>query len=317
MSQSMEFIEGHLRRRRLVDTHYDIQDVRMRTESRLRQMPKQVHSLYVAPLKKIEADLEKEISKSLLDESIFVKFFSRVRGVGPLISGFIISQTMIRFDLVSVKEFERARDLLDDPGATEPAPFTPTQIRLSQKTKEGAYRVPQIRGIGESPTPSAYWRWWGLDVEETGQGPERRKGEQVHYNPKLRAFSWRIKRSFKMQKAHKSFYRRIYDNYKKRIFENSRMRRVNGREVWIPPFSEILKDHKACPFYEECKSKLTKRAEPSCRGHWDNMAIKYATKVFLSHVWEQWRILEGLPVRQPYALEKLGHHVYIEWEPDR
>jgi hypothetical protein len=313
----LEPVERYLAIRRKVDSHYDIKDVRMRTESRLRQMPQQTYGLYVKPLKDLEEATKKDIAQSIEDEPIYVKFFSRVRGVGPLISGFIISQTMIRFELVSAKEFERARALLDDPEVTEPAPFTPTQIRLSQKTKEGAYRVPQIRGIGMSPTVSAYWKWWGLHVEETGRGPRKKRGDKLDYNPNLRAFSWRIKRSFKMQKAQKSFYRRIYDGYKKRIFENPRRIKVNGVEVLSPPFSEILKNPEACPRYEQCKAILKRRAEPACRGCLDNMAVKYATKVFLSHVWEQWRLIEGLPIRQPYAIEKLGHHVYIDWEPDR
>ncbi|MBU2527642.1 MAG: hypothetical protein KKC03_13685 [Bacteroidetes bacterium] len=313
----MEPIEKYLKLRRLVDAFYDIQDVRMRTANRLRQMPKQTYNLYVGALKKTEGDLKKEISAILTNEPIFIKFFSRVRGVGPLISGFIISQTMIRFDQVTKKEFEKARDLLDDPEATEQAPFTPTQIRLSQKTKAGAYRVPQIRGIDKAPTVSAYWKWWGLHVEETGRGPRRTRGEKLNYNPKLRAFSWRIKRSFKMQPRLKSFYRRLYDRYKKRVFDNPRTITMKSRKVRSPPFSEILKKPQLCPRYESCKASLVNREEPACRGCLDNMAMKYACKVFLSHVWEQWRIQEGLAVRVPYAIEKLGHQTYIDWEPDR
>ena len=295
----MEPIERYLRLRRLVDTFYDIQDVRMRTANRLRQMPKQTYNLYVGQLKGLERDLKKEISGSLKDEPIFLEFFSRVMGVGPLISGFIISQTMIRFDQIPKKEFEKARDLLDDPEATEPAPFTPTQIRLSQKTKAGAYRVPHIRGIDKFDNPSNYHSWWGLGIDpETGRSPRRTRGEKLGYSPKLRAFSWRIKNSFKRQKALKSFYRRVYDGYKKRLFDNGRESKAFGRKAWSPPFSVILKNPEACPHYEPCKATLKKRKEPACKGHLDNMAMKYVAKVFLTHVWEQWRILKGLPVRR-------------------
>lgn len=36
-------------------------------------------------------------------------------------------------------------------------------------------------------------------------------------------------------------------------------------------------------------------------------AMRKMEKIFLSHLWEQWRILEGLPVREPYAMEYLAH----------
>lgn len=313
----LELIEWYIILRRLVDSFYDIQDVRMRTANRLRQMPQQA-ILYVGQLKKLEDKLKGQIAGMLKQEPIYLSFFSRVMGVGPLIGGFVISQTMIRFDLISRENFERAKDLLDDPEAKEPAPFTVTQIRLSQKTEKGGYRVPQLRGIGNFVNPSNYHSWWGLGVEEeTGQSPKRAEGKKLKYNPKLRMFSWRIGRSFKMQKALKSFYRRIYNGYKKRLFENPRTIKVNGKMVLSPPFSEILKDHKVCPRYQDCKDRLTKREEPACKGHWDNMSIRYADKIFLEHTWEQWSMLEGLPIRKPYAIEKLGHRTYINWEPDR
>lgn len=313
----MEPLERYLRLRRYVDVLYDMQDVRMRTENRFRQMPGTAE-IYVKPLLKIEADLTQQIDGMLQTEPIYDQFFRQVRGVGPRISGFIISQTMIKFEEVSKEEFKRARDLLDDPESTEPAPFTTMQIQLSQKTKAGAYRVPHLRGIGKFDNPSRYHSWWGLGIDpETGRSPRRVRGERLGYSPKLRSFSWRIKRSFKMQKAHKSFYRRIYDRYKKRLFEKPRESKAFGRKAWSPPFSEILKNPEACPHYKPCKASLKKRKEPACRGHWDNMAMKYACKIFLTHTWEQWRMIEGLPVRQPYALAKLGHTTYIEWEPDK
>ncbi len=36
-------------------------------------------------------------------------------------------------------------------------------------------------------------------------------------------------------------------------------------------------------------------------------AVRKMMKIFLQHMWERWRALEGLPVREPYVLEKMGH----------
>jgi hypothetical protein len=29
--------------------------------------------------------------------------------------------------------------------------------------------------------------------------------------------------------------------------------------------------------------------------------------MFFNHLWETWRRLEGLPIKDPYPIEKLGH----------
>jgi hypothetical protein len=51
-----------------------------------------------------------------------------------------------------------------------------------------------------------------------------------------------------------------------------------------------------------------------------NASMRKMIKVFLSHLWERWRTLEGLPTRGLYVNEYLGHSTYFEatefgWEP--
>ena len=46
--------------------------------------------------------------------------------------------------------------------------------------------------------------------------------------------------------------------------------------------------------------------------HRHNAAMGKMIKVWLSHLWEVWRKLEGLPVRNIYAQDKLGHNHYIK-----
>ena len=45
--------------------------------------------------------------------------------------------------------------------------------------------------------------------------------------------------------------------------------------------------------------------------HRHHAAMRKMIKVWLSHLWEVWRTLEGLPVRNIYAEDKLGHNHYI------
>jgi hypothetical protein len=45
-------------------------------------------------------------------------------------------------------------------------------------------------------------------------------------------------------------------------------------------------------------------------GHKHNAALRKMVKLWLSHLWEAWRELEGLPTRPPYALEYLKHNTH-------
>jgi len=51
--------------RRLVDVLYDVQDVRIRTQNRLRQFPSETSKLYVTRLMKMEMDLQNQVEGML------------------------------------------------------------------------------------------------------------------------------------------------------------------------------------------------------------------------------------------------------------
>lgn len=268
MSEELN-IEEMLKLRRLVDVLYDTQEVRMRTANRLRLMPKDVKETSVDPMLKVEADLTKQIEGFLARVPIYTDFLYHVRGVGPRISGCIISQTAIKFDQVEKEKLKN---------------YSETQQRLSQKTEKGLYLVPVPRGIGAFDTVSKYWKWWGLGVTN-GEGDKRRRGQTLNYNPKMKTLAWKIGKQFVMQGE------RYKMHYKLEKMKLTAVRLPLG----------------VCHKYEECMKKLTKRKTPACKGHVDAMARRKAVKLFVSHVWERWRILEDLPVRVPYAHEYLGH----------
>jgi len=46
------------------------------------------------------------------------------------------------------------------------------------------------------------------------------------------------------------------------------------------------------------------------KGHQHFAAIRKVEKMFLSHLWATWRTVEGLPVRNLYVIEHLGHQYY-------
>lgn len=292
----MNEIERYLNLRRLVDVLYDIQDVRMRTANRLRQMPKSTSKIYVQPFLDMEKNVTQGIDVMLGDIPIYTEFLQHIRGVGPRISGCIVGETMIKFERVLKEEYEEAKSQVNnetqDEGVSQKksetqnpsAMFSKEQLRLALKTEKGGYLIPVLRGIGTFSTVSRYWAWWGLHVVD-GHAAKRKRGQEINWNPKMRTLSWKIGKQFVRQGLG---YRSIYDREKDRLTE---LRMPLGK----------------CPQYEECKAKLKKRKEPACKGHIHNMAKRKTVKLFLSHLWERWRRLEGLPVRGPYAIEKMGH----------
>lgn len=112
-------------------------------------------------------------------------------------------------------------------------------------------------------TISALWRFAGYAVID-GERERPVKGEQLHYNIRLKTTVYLVATSFLRTN---SPYRKFYDNAKE-YYANSR--------DW---------------------TKL----------HVHNAAMRKMSKMFLSHLWLVWRQLEGLPVREPYVKEKLGH----------
>ncbi|KPL72238.1 hypothetical protein ADN00_15585 [Ornatilinea apprima] len=64
------------------------------------------------------------------------------------------------------------------------------------------------------------------------------------------------------------------------------------------PYRRVYDD--ARQYYEANRKDWTK-------AHIHNAALRKMVKVFLAHLWNEWRILEGLPTKPLYVNEKLGH----------
>ncbi len=61
--------------------------------------------------------------------------------------------------------------------------------------------------------------------------------------------------------------------------------------------------------YDESKEFYTRTKPDWTKGHCHNAARRRMTKLFLSHLWTEWRRAEGLPVSDPYVAAYLGHKV--------
>jgi hypothetical protein len=144
---------------------------------------------------------------------------------------------------------------------------------------------PELHHRSGYPYISSLWKHCGLDPDGA---KGRKKGEILHYNPKLKTLAWKIADSFVKQRTHP--YRGIYDNEK--VIQQER----------VYPIGHLKKNFGGK--YKDSDVKLTKL-------HVELRARRKMIKIFLQHYWLVGRTLKGLPVSMPYQFEKLGHKSFI------
>lgn len=263
-SNKMNDLEKHLRIRRLTDIYYDVQDVRIRTANRLRNFPSKSKTGYPQELLKIEKHTKAELLMCLETVPIYAKWLSKVKGIGPCLGGGLLSVIMIRFSL---------NKSLED--------YSEIQKQHALKTKDSAFRVPEIRGISAFANVSKLWKFCGLDVVD-GHAPKRRRGQMVTWSPKMRTLCWKIGESFV---KNGDYYRSRYEEFRK----------IEDEREFI--CSVCKKNH---PKATQC-----------IKGHRYARAKRKTVKMFLAHLFDRWYRLEGLKPPEPYAKGFLGHSTYI------
>jgi hypothetical protein len=103
-------------------------------------------------------------------------------------------------------------------------------------------------------------------------------GQLLDYNPDFKQLCFLIGDQFIKQRE--SPYRKLYDQFRLE-YENR---------------PDLMKERDE-----------RKKGESKGTGHINDMARRKAVKIFLSHLWEEWRTLEGLPTPEPYSFAVLGH----------
>ncbi len=63
---------------------------------------------------------------------------------------------------------------------------------------------------------------------------------------------------------------------------------------------------------KKTKGKGGTTVETTGTDHINKMAMRKMVKIFLQHLWVEWRTLENLPVSDPYVIARMGHSDYIK-----
>lgn len=164
-----------------------------------------------------------------------------------------------------------------------------------------------------APTASSVWAWCGLSVVD-GHAQRRQKGQKANFNPWLKSKVLAVLGG-SLLKAN-SPWRKFYDDYKHRL-QSQRLPVCgacgNKGLVAVEPEagSSAVPAKQAC---HNCNGGAGPIPWGNSDGHRHNAAMRYMVKMFLAEFWKQWRTLEGLPVREPYAEQYLGlkHHTREE-----
>lgn len=190
--------------KRLTDVYYDMQDLRIRTANRLRQLPQKTVQVYPDELKKLELQIKKQVEELLQHQPIYTEWLKKIKGISTCLGGGLISCINVKF--VTVPNLKKATEL---------------QTKYAMKTKDketgkAAFLVPEVRGIAAFATVSKLWAYCGMNVTEEGKAPRRQKGQTVTWSPKMRVLCWKIGKSFIMTgDFYQDLYKQIKEQYLK------------------------------------------------------------------------------------------------------
>lgn len=151
----------------------------------------------------------------------------------------------------------------------------------------GIISIFEKNGIGAFETVSSMWSYCGLGVVD-GKAPRKTKGGDSKWNHKARAMLIGVLGP-SFLKSQSSPYVEIYYDEKEQQLKKTYKK------------GELEKNYHG---YEKEDTKLL-------LGHAHNRAMRKTVKIFISHLYDEWRKSEGLPVREPYCFEKLGHTTKI------
>lgn len=142
-----------------------------------------------------------------------------------------------------------------------------------------------IDDISTFENTSQLWRYSGYAVIE-GKAERNKTGEKSHFNRRLKSELFLLAESF--IKSQSPQYVHFYYEEKDRL-----------RELYPEPIED--KNSAWGKLYTD--------------QHIHRMAVRKMVKIFLNHLWVEWRTAEGLSVTMPYAIEFLPTHThYIAYQ---
>jgi hypothetical protein len=276
--------------RALCDSYESVQKMRIAAENRLRAVLQRrdeydTHRIsllenHVRDLENVEKGLVKQSETILSSYPIYTKFLSKVKGVGPK-----TSLRLLSLDLDIHKELS---DWYAYFGLT-PVYYACTcegghKILLPKDPRSTGATCSMKQKVGEATDEvgqvQAQMERCGKPIVDVDVRPPRRiKGFLHFWNPRAKKLVFLVS-DWWLKNANRSFYGQYLLKQKQKAIQRGGKYVRDGR----PSIVATL------------------------------YGRRLAFKLFLAHVYQAWRELEGLPSRLPYSFEFLGHDDFISWQ---
>ncbi len=303
----------------LVNNLYDVQKTRIGMSNRNQALQEkdreEIFDEYVVRLKKLEKDIVKDMQGLITQFSISTWMLGQ-RGIGPSLTGQTIS--MIR----DIGRFDNISKLWAYSGMATMYICTECNKRWLEDNKKGEWinRVAKrleeqhnkkkTRYIDESGSSSKLTEIEAAnvsdnDIEDTNFTLKARKmlcscehpitkviaqrkikNTMIDYNPKMKKLCRNIALSLIQ---YNQFYGDMYEGFLQMYIERKDFLKELDKGKFTDTALENIKHSRAV-----------------------KMARRKMVKIFLSHLWMQWRKIDGLPITKPYIFDIKGHSNYIE-----
>ena len=272
----------------LATTYEESQKHRISTDNWLRSKKGDLDKKQYEQMKTIAgrvADVEKQtykvLAKEVKNEPIYKHFLKGVRGIGPAYCGYLVGyiKDIGKFDTVS--KLWAYAGLSGGPYYLVKCKKAHTIVSSSNRMICGILEFKKVKNkmVGKKCTAPI------TESKEVTKGAIRsHRGYRSSWNTDLKKVCWLISKQFVKQG---DLYRHFYDQQKLRLSQR-------------PDFRKRLK-----------LQAQGKKEGAGAKAHLDAIARRKTVKLFLSHLWEKWRKIDGLPVTEPYSIAKMGHKTKI------
>ncbi len=282
----------------LVSAIYDVQHLRILFQNRFTSTGQNIYGYYVERLNELEDRMKQDSYNQTIQYPIHEWIIAQ-KGLSFDLAGQLIGiiQDIKRFDNVSKLWAYFGMAVVDvcknkDCGKQW---YPPTEkalkiANIKRRQKEQADKRIVKREVKVIPAESMVCNCEHPTLIRTSQ--HKIDGTLLDYNPTAKMLAFKVARQFIKQG---DLYRKLYDDFKSVYEERDDLKaEINAKKG------------------KQAKGKKGAVVETTGRLHVDKMAMRKTVKVFLQHLWVQWRTLENLPVSNPYVIDRLGHTDYIK-----
>ena len=255
-----------------------------------------LHGWIDATIYKVEKDIAKRIEERVEQHPLWHEWFKHVKGVGKLLAGQLMGE-------INIENTPHASALWAYAGLHTMRKCTMCGFTTHEDVPDN--KCPYCGGLVI-----------GCAVKAT-------KGQSANANKKLGPIVHKIATQFIKYRG--CFYEKIYRKARSREEQENKPFKMNvdfakGYVLAerIGKFEEgtLIKRKGSNANFDKIRKEVKNMGRNwvlvvRSNKHLHMRALRIVKKLFLSHTWEMWRKVRGLPTPAPYPIEHLGHYDYI------